>query len=146
MAKITYTFHDEYVEGVTKSGHSFIISLEDYSFVSRVSWHSDKDGYLRNRNLGYMHRLINETPTGMQTDHINRIKTDNRRSNLRTVTQSENELNKPIRSGKGVQKNHNCKTWTATIRVNKVSHYLGSFKTKEEALEARRLAEINLTA
>src|SRR6185312_11253601 len=115
MAKIHYEFFDEYVKGTTMSGHSFIIDKDDYKFVSSVAWHYDKDGYFRNRNLGYMHRLINETSDGMMTDHINRDKQDNRKSNLRTVTASQNQENIGYKAEKGIYKNFNCNTWTATL-------------------------------
>jgi hypothetical protein len=142
--KITYKSCEGYIEGMLQCGYTFLIDLEDYAIVSKYNWYKDGDGYLRNRNLGYMHRFLMETPEGKQTDHINRNKHDNRKENLRHVTQSENQVNKPHKSGKGIQKNHNCNTWTAQININKQRHYLGSFKTYAEALEARLEAERTL--
>ncbi len=52
-----------------------------------------------------MHRIIMDTPKGMDTDHINRNKLDNRKSNLRIVTRSANNLN---RETLGVEKRKLC--------------------------------------
>lgn len=63
----------------------------------------NQDGYYRIRHFGVkklLHRIIMELfgppkpGPKYQIDHINRVKTDNRLSNLRWVTPSENCLNK----------------------------------------------------
>lgn len=71
----------------------------------------------------------------LQVDHRNRLRTDNRRSNLRLVTQSQNMANIGLRSDsstglKGVSRS-GCK-FTATLRGN----LLGAFNTPEEAASA----------
>jgi len=55
-----------------------------------------------NGNKVYAHRLVWETfngaiPDGMEIDHINSVRDDNRISNLRCVTHSENMLNPLIK-------------------------------------------------
>lgn len=63
-------------------------------------------GYIRvsrNNKLAYLHRLVWEElvgpiPPGMQIDHINRCRTDNRLSNLRLVSITENRRNMTKRS------------------------------------------------
>jgi len=67
-------------------------------------------------------------------DHINGIKNDNRINNLRSVSIQENNYNR--KKIKGYQKNQNCSTYTAWIKVNKQRIYLGSFKDKEKASKA----------
>ena len=74
-------------------------------------------------------------------DHINRDKTDNRISNLREATYSQNAQNraKNIRntSGfKGVTWHKGDKKWQAAITVSRKCIYLGSFDTAEAAYEA----------
>lgn len=86
-------------------------------------------------------------PTG-EIDHINRDKSDNRLSNLRDVPKSINGHNKgPSRrnsSGfKGVSLTRSG-TWNAQIKVDGRRHNLGTFKTKEAAAEAYRIAAARL--
>lgn len=63
---------------------------------------------------------------GMQIDHINRNKLDNRRVNLRFVTPQQNLLNR-VRTGSYFHKV--SKKWVS----QHASHYLGMFPSKEEA-------------
>lgn len=141
--KITYRSREGYVEGVLNCGYTFLIDLEDYSIVSRYNWFKDGDGYLRNRNLGYMHRFIAETPEGLQTDHINQDKRDNRRNNLRHVTHHENQANRKVTKEVGVYGTKQGK-FEARIVVNKKVHYLGTFKNIQDAIDARKKAEKEL--
>jgi hypothetical protein len=82
-----------------------------------------------------------------EIDHINGQPTDNRFTNLRAATVSENQMNKkmPINntSGvKGVTWHERGKKWMASIGVNKRSIYLGLFTHLEDAAAAyERAAE-----
>lgn len=78
-------------------------------------------------------------------DHINGIKSDNRLSNLRVLTNSEN-----IRAGwgnrecgriRGVAKHTYLDKWRAYISVEGRRFELGLFPTRKEAEVARRSAE-----
>lgn len=116
----------------------------------------NKKGYLMTQisRKGHMvHRLIWTYVYGfspsLHIDHINRIKSDNRLSNLREVTNVQNCLNSSLskrnKSGiKGVSffEKNNC--WIAAIGIGGKSKYLGSFKTKEEAAVARRAAMLEI--
>lgn len=91
------------------------------------------------------HRLVwlwvyGEWPSN-ELDHANQIKTDNRLSNLRDVTRSENMQNTSVRSDnssgfKGVSWHAGAGSWMANIVVNGKSTYLGCFNTPEEAYAA----------
>ncbi len=105
------------------------------NYVMRGERHGYKGKYL---NI-YFHKMVGER-MGLDTinlfvDHINRNKLDNRRSNLRSATWSQNNANsnKPRnKTGyKGVYPSK--KRWYANIQVNKVPIYIGSFKTPIEA-------------
>lgn len=76
-----------------------------------------------------------------QIDHINGIKTDNRISNLRLATHSQNVRNRPAykntASGrKGVYWHSQNKKWQALIVINGRNKSLGLFEDKEEASRA----------
>ena len=76
---------------------SFLISIESLQKVLRHEWYLDPNGYPKSyRARGHtLHRyLIGKQEKGFVIDHINRIKTDNRLSNLRIITAKENSYNR----------------------------------------------------
>lgn len=85
---------------------------------------------------------------GKQVDHINRDTLNNRRCNLRVVTQRGNMGNMKNQSqyGVGVKKKGNryqARTWLAGGKFK----YIGTFDTSEEARKAREdfLHELGIT-
>jgi hypothetical protein len=109
----------------------------------------DRAGYLRigvSCRIYAAHRLAflymtGETPT--EVDHINRVKDDNRWSNLRSASRSENVANTPLRrdnsSGyRGVGWYPRYKKWCAKGRLCGKSVHLGYFASLEEAAEVAR--------
>lgn len=96
------------------------------------------------RRLVLMHRVINDTPDGLHTDHVDGDSLNNRRANLRTATPRQNQMNKqPNRGGTSQLKGawfdpgpRNTKPWRSAIRVNGRLHYLGRFTTQEQAAAA----------
>jgi hypothetical protein len=99
------------------------------------------------------HRVIWELVTGKppreEIDHINGNKIDNRLVNLREATPSLNSSNRGIainnKSGEiGIFWNAIRERWRAQITQNGKQQFLGEFKTKEEAIRARKAAEIAL--
>ena len=84
---------------------------------------------------------------GLDVDHINHVRNDNRLCNLRFVTRSENSKNQSLSSKNtsgvtGVDFSKAHKKYRARIRVNREFIHLGYFDTLEEASAAR--AEANL--
>ena len=71
-------------------------------------------------------------------DHINRNKLDNRRSNLRIATKSQNGLNREESVGVSWRKERN--KWRARITINGKEQFLGHFNNWEEAIQARKEA------
>jgi len=86
-----------------------------------------------------MERILKrELEVDEQVDHINGCGLDNRRCNLRLATYAQNSMNKGMRkdnsSGyKGVFWNKKIKKFTASIKVNRKSQYLGAYDTEIEA-------------
>ena len=88
-------------------------------------------------------------PDGMQIDHINHTRNDNRIENLRLVSNSSNSKNRRIlkrnTSGfNGVYFSNTFKRWIAEAMFNGVNYNLGKYKNKEEAIKARRRANVKL--
>jgi len=108
--------------------------------LADLKWHWG--AHYAKGKLGNMHRVIAERMIGIPikqfevVDHINRNKLDNRRSNLRVVSQSLNALNRDFKPGKsglrGVQYDQKRNKWKAVFRYT----VIGWFSTKEKASEA----------
>ena len=88
------------------TGHYALVDNEDYEMVMAFGkWYENDKGYAIKRHMIdgknktiRMHALINDTPPGLVTDHINRNKLDNRRKNLRSVGVALNNWNSRPRS------------------------------------------------
>ncbi len=84
---------------------------------------------------------------GLVIDHKNQERDDNRIENLRAVSQSENMKNTGLGSNntsgiKGVGWQKNVQKYVAFIRVNGKLKQLGYYTDKNEAIKARKEAEI----
>jgi HNH endonuclease/AP2 domain len=125
-------------------GKHALVDDADYERLSRYKWYLVGSGYVgRNLKKGdpsphrRMHRMILDVAPDESVDHINGDKLDNRKCNLRLSTTSQNLANRPGLKGrkyKGVHLNHGA--YMATISYNNTAHYLGRFKTPEEAATA----------
>lgn len=127
------------LNGKRGSGKFSLIDDEEYNKVSRALWSVNGSGYATAFLDGVsisMHRLIMNAPAGMQVDHINGDKLDNRKCNLRLCTKSQNQANlrKYKNNGikyKGVEKK--IGGWQAKISQHRHPFYLGTYKTQEDA-------------
>lgn len=116
------------------------------------------DGYISLMLFGrryQAHRLIWLYQTGewpsLEIDHINRVRHDNRWSNLRVATRLHNSWNTAphakSRSGvKGVAYVAKSGKWQVQMRVCGKTHYIGIYDTIAEAADARSEAERRLYA
>lgn len=121
-------------------GKVTIVDDEDFAKVKRVTWYVTKNGYVHSKGR-LLHRLIMETPNGLDTDHINHDKLDNRRINLRVASRSQNNWNggkkRNNTSGyKGVRFFKRDGNWQARIWKDWKEYHLGYFDTPEEAAMA----------
>lgn len=140
-------------------GKYALVDDEDFDYLNQWKWHLSSKGYaMRGTHIGSvkngtrkavrfrMHRILDKTPDGFQTDHINRDKLDNRKSNLRTVTNRQNHFNMPLQKNntsghKGVYWNKANRKWQAYIKSTEKILYLGCFSDIKDAIRARRKAE-----
>lgn len=143
-----YEIQDDYVIMYTVKGEPFYIDLEDFNKVKDICWCAS-NGYLIGNNNGRnirLHRLIMNCPDNMEVDHINHNTMDNRKSNLRIVTRSQNNMNHGLRNNNnsgitGVCWNKTTKEWMAYIDINSKRIHLGSFNCIDDAIKIRREAE-----
>jgi hypothetical protein len=122
-----------------------IVDIADSQLVNdHGKWFLHKTGYVfRNITVNkkqvtlYLHRLIAglEYGDGLQADHIDGNKLNNSRSNLRVVTQSENNQNKNVSSGtsrfRGVSKAGN--SWVASVNIPGDKRIRKCFRSEEKA-------------
>ena len=124
-------------------GGTVRLDREDWLLARDYTWGLQDRGYC----WGYvgtrfilMHRWLMGEPPGLDIDHRNGDKLDNRRANLRVCTRGENLRNRRLRKDskagyKGVATRPNGR-FSAAIAVNGVKHSLGGFGTAEEAARA----------
>lgn len=150
---------DGYVIGYTNKNEKFMFDLEDYDKVCKYTWYLDNEGYVRTNTFNYntnkrsyifLHNLVLNTLPNCKfyIDHIGGKQTcfDNRKSNLRIVSISENNINQKIRkdnkSGyKGINWDKEEKKWCCRIQINKKRLFLGYFINLDDAIKARQEAE-----
>ena len=120
-------------------------------YCGRVAGYSRKDGYRMIAMFGRIileHRIMLALHLGrwpVEVDHINGKPNDSSLSNLREVSRGENLRNtkrfKNNTSGAtGVRWHKRDKIWQAHIAVSGKLMHLGSFKTRDDAIEARASA------
>lgn len=85
-------------------------------------------------------RWIMNAPAHLKVDHINRDPFDNRRSNLRLCTTSQNNMNRPPKNGsrsmfKGISFDIRANKWRVQIKKNRVIH-IGLFVDELDAAKA----------
>jgi len=106
-----------------------------------------KVGYRKVRmddNVTMTHRLIyimhnGDIEEGLEIDHKNGIKDDNRIDNLRLVTTQENALNRP--KAKGYYWVKERQKYYAKITVDGKSKFLGLFDLAKDAAQAYQVAK-----
>jgi hypothetical protein len=135
---------DGYAICFAKCGQPFAVDLADLEEVNSSSW-IYVDGYIKESKNGSsqsLHRKLLKPAKGFLVDHISGITLDNRRSNLRICTKTENIRNQKLRkdstSGyKGVQpaSSHGRRTgnWKVEITVDGKTIRLGTCADKIEA-------------
>ena len=115
-------------------------------YAMRSIWVKKEDGNYRHTTL-YLHKVLLIAPRGYLVDHANRRPLDNRKSNLRLATREQNTQNAKIRIDnttgyKGVCWREKSRDFVAYINVNGKRVHLKTYKRVEDAISARKEAEI----
>ncbi len=136
---------------ILSRGKVAIVDIEDFERLNQYKWHCTTLGYAtrqvrigkgtRKRGLRktlFMHREIVKCPFGMETDHINGEKLDNRRCNLRICTRSQNQINNKKYENcsskyKGVSWVKRTNKWSSRIQYNSKCVNLGYFNSEIDA-------------
>jgi len=129
-------------------GKFALVDDEDYEWLNQWGWfasQSRKEYYAVRTDYSNggkknikMHRVIlGLTGPKQQGDHINGITLDNRRGNLRAVTNQQNSWNqKPTKGSskfKGVSWKKEAKKWVVQLMVSGKKIHIGYFNCEIEA-------------
>lgn len=125
-------------------GKFAIVDADDYEWLAKYKWYTYSDHYTfyicrwNSCKKISMHRQIMNPPEGLLVDHIDGNGLNNRKSNLRLCTRTQNARNRrPKRNGsskfKGVYWHIVYRKWAALIRCNGKQTYLGRFDNEIEA-------------
>ena len=151
---ITHKKLKEYLDYNSLTGYFYWkISPNPCIKIGTIAGHRGKRGYItigiEGTNYG-AHRLawfyVHKSWPENEIDHIDHNRSNNIFSNLREVTSLENQRNLPLRKNNktgyhGLDLCYNEK-YSARIKVNSKEIYLGTFKNKNDAIKARKEAEI----
>lgn len=147
-----FIINDNIVTGIDSNDRKFYFDASFLEKVKQYCWNV-KNNYVysytresqEKRRQLLLHRLILNFPQS-RVDHIDGNPINNLKSNLRLVSSSQNSINRKTNNKNGYsgvykRKNGN---YYSVIKQNYKLFYLGDFKTKKEAIEARKKAEIKM--
>jgi hypothetical protein len=136
-------------------GKFIVVDDEDYDMLSKYSWNMGSSRYastnvlLENgkRTCRTLHSFIFNPGEGKVTDHINLDRLDNRKSNLRSATPSQNNANCKIRSHntagyKGVSRDYHRYVAAITNKGKRIT--IGRYDSAKEAAIAYNVEAIKL--
>ena len=149
----TYDLTGEYGIGYDCNGKEFYFDIEDFGKIKDYYWLVSNGYVVTNardtKKTISMHRLVMNASEGTEIDHILHQTNDNRKSQLREITHSQNCINRRIKSTNtsgvtGVCWHKANNKWQARITVNGKRINLGLFDDLEDAIEARLKAELEI--
>lgn len=140
-------------------GQEAIVDNSTYEYLNKFKWSAHKNSpntfyairtmYVDGKRFRiFLHKYLMNAGPEQQVDHINRNSLDNRLSNLRLASKSQNAINcvkkktKKYPAPRGVYWHKRLNRWFASIRHNKILIFLGYFSTIKEATRAYNKAAI----
>jgi len=125
-------------------GNFALVDADDYDRLMQWKWYFDNGYARRNKYIDgkpiavLMHSFIVQTPRGMDTDHINGDKLDNRKENLRICSHIKNGYNRKNQINKrgkykGVSWHTKSNMWRVRIGYDRKTISLGYFNSDIEA-------------
>lgn len=137
------------------NGRFAIVDDEDYERLMLHKWFCSGGYAARKIRKGLkiteekMHRVIVDALDGVEVDHVNGDKLDNRRGNLRVCTHEQNMANRRKHRNNtsgytGVVWLKDQRCWRAEIKVGGRKRYLGRFDNAEDAAKAYDAAALQL--
>lgn len=121
-----------------------LIDDEDWNAIQWRQWTVEFNWLHRKkcfkpRSAGNIHRALLGDKAGYEIDHKNRNALDNRRCNIHHVRRSENLKNRDSYSHGWVEQTK--WGWRARYKQKSANKSLGTFASKEEALEALKVLQ-----
>ena len=130
-------------------GKFALIDDADYEWLNKWKWYAHKRGHtyyaerkVRDQTI-LMHRIIISVPSRTEIDHISRNGLDNRRSNLRFCTCSENQWHQRLRidnktgfKGVSIARFPSQRLYRVRIQVNNKRVHIGFYRSAEIAAQA----------
>ena len=109
----------------------------------------DAEGYARYGKAGQrLHRFLAGTPDGMEADHINGDRLDNRSENLRNVTKRKQSQNRvgygEMADDRNITFDADRQQFKASVQVDGRAHWVGRFNSLEHARKEARWARDRL--
>lgn len=122
-------------------GKIAIIDDNDFEKVNKWKWSFHHSGYVvRGKPQISLHRFVMKAKKGQFVDHINRNRLDNRKENLRFCNRRQNQFNSLGEDG--IHWRGDREAWIVRMMVNGRKKYIGYYKTKKLAEEARKQSSL----
>lgn len=152
----TFEEMEDCIIGNLSNGSSFTFDKKYFDIIKNYYWRVNSEGYVitqttqhdtnSKRKIIKLHKLITgDIPQDKVVDHIDRNKLNNRCSNLRIVTKSQNGQNVGCRKTNklGIKNIHyqtKSKKYRVSFDINKTKYYVGEFNSLEQAIIERNKA------
>lgn len=134
------------------NGGFTVVDADRVEELSTFKWRRGAYDYIvttdpgRSRHIR-LHRMLLKAPAGVNVDHQNRVKLDNRVCNLRLANESQNGANSGKRANassryKGVSWDKRNGKWHVMIKVNYKAINLGHFVSEVDGAKAYNAAAV----